>query len=245
MQLEWCSDSNPPSALAHDLHLWVFTLSQSTVVNDQLTTYLTAAERQRRDRFQTPLLQQRFTVARARLREILSRYLDVHPSKIEFQYGPYGKPSLIGGDLVFNLSHSKDMAVVAVMAAGAVGVDIECDHRQIDVLPLAKRFFHPAEYQCILAESSPRLQQNAFYQYWTCKEAYLKMEGLGLQRELRQVEIQFKSANNQYLNPTIRGHAGGVGCLAIEQFGSAAYLAYASMQPPERVKLYRWAPPFS
>ncbi|MCC8116041.1 MAG: hypothetical protein LIP18_02625 [Planctomycetes bacterium] len=54
----------------------------------------------------------------------------------------YGKPYLSAGPH-FNLSHSGDLAVLA-MGDGPVGVDVE-EHRDGDLSSLVRAAFHPAE----------------------------------------------------------------------------------------------------
>jgi 4'-phosphopantetheinyl transferase len=56
-----------------------------------------------------------------------------------------------------------------------------------DVESLAKRFFSPREY-AHLRLVSPEEQQQIFFRYWTCKEAYLKATGDGLV-QLEDIEI--------------------------------------------------------
>jgi len=70
--------------------------------------------------------------SRGFLRELLGRYLEHDPRELRFVLGAHGKPALLspGGtgaveDLRFNLSHSGDLALVAVSAGQEVGVDIE------------------------------------------------------------------------------------------------------------------------
>jgi 4'-phosphopantetheinyl transferase len=56
-----------------------------------------------------------------------------------------------------------------------------------DLEGLAKRFFSSREYEH-LRLISPQEQQQIFFRYWTCKEAYLKATGDGLV-QLEEIEI--------------------------------------------------------
>ena len=71
----------------------------------------------------------RFIVARAGLRHLLSKRIGLTPETIRFEYGAHGKPSLASGtgldDLRFNVSHSHDVAVYAFTRGKDVGVDVE------------------------------------------------------------------------------------------------------------------------
>jgi hypothetical protein len=63
------------------------------------------------------------------LRDILGRYLRVAPAGIAFVYGAHGKPGLerdrYDTDLQFSIADSGGIALVAVTAGRAVGVDVE------------------------------------------------------------------------------------------------------------------------
>ena len=81
--------------------------------------------------------------------------------------------------LEFNLSHTEDMILCAVTVGCPIGVDVEDTSRPADFLPLARRFFHPAETALLENLSADQLPL-AFYRLWTLKEAYLKALGAGL-----------------------------------------------------------------
>lgn len=88
------------------------------------------------------------------LREILGRYLDLPADELRFEANRHGKPRLATpeGEIAFNLSHSKTLALVAV-ARREVGVDVEWIR--------AKR---PVD----------------FYRRWADREARVKYLGTGL-----------------------------------------------------------------
>lgn len=90
----------------------------------------------------------------------------------------------------FNLSHSGEMALVAVTRLGAVGVDVEQVRPLDDMMGIAGQFFAPGE-RARLAEMPSPHRQRAFFDCWTRKEAYIKGIGLGLSRPLDQFEVAF------------------------------------------------------
>ncbi len=148
---------------------------------------LNAQERQRAAKFINPIHNDRWTVARGYLRQILSQYLDLTPSQIVFNYGAYGKPTIEDNPLQFNLSHSGDRAIYAISAKHPIGIDIEYIH-DLAAGELVDRFFSPAE--CAIFHSLPAsIQQVAFFHAWTQKEAYLKADGSGLTTPLNQIEV--------------------------------------------------------
>jgi 4'-phosphopantetheinyl transferase len=180
----------PPSTLLLDeaVHIW---RSPLTVTPDQLgylTKLLSPDELARSQRFRFPQHQQRFVVGRATLRLILSQYLQESPARLQFQYSPSGKPELIeSGGLEFNLSHSQDLMLCAVVLNCAVGIDLEQLRPVKDLEQLTQRFFASEESRRIrtLPEEA---RSSSFFQHWTCKEAILKTTGAGL-ANLTDVEL--------------------------------------------------------
>ena len=120
----------------------------------------------------------RYAITHGALRVILSCYLGVDPSSLQFAFGPRGKPSLLDDGPQFNLSHSAQMAMVAV-ASAPIGIDCEKLRHLERLLDIAKRQFSAAEYAA-LKEVPEADRLLAFYRCWTRKEAYVKALGLGL-----------------------------------------------------------------
>lgn len=160
------------------IHIWRAWLCQGV---DFAASVLSGEELQRGNRFLREEDRRRFCLARAFLRLILAHYLPVRPMQIQFRTGPHGKLYLADNPipLQFNLSHSKELALYAVTLHQEVGIDVEWINPERPILPLAARFFTPAQSQSISALSDQE-QLAAFYHLWTRKEAYLKALGVGL-----------------------------------------------------------------
>jgi 4'-phosphopantetheinyl transferase len=177
-----------------DLYIWKIELKSSTSELEYCEEILSSDEMDRANRFYFPKHRQRFMIGRGSLRTILSRYLDVKPEQIKFDYQPRGKPVLdhkfAKSQLSFNLAHSEDLALCAVSYQRQIGVDLEFIRPMSDLVSLAQRYFLPREYE-VLRSLFPEQQQQVFFRYWTCKEAYLKATGVGL-TDLDQVEIALK-----------------------------------------------------
>lgn len=96
----------------------------------------------------------RWVAARWALRGVLSRYLAEDPAGIELRFGKRGKPALADpqASLRFNLSHSGELALIAVCIDREIGVDVE------------RIGSKPAD----------------FYLAWTQREATAKCLGTGL-----------------------------------------------------------------
>ena len=133
---------------------------------------------------------------RRSLRDILSRYLRIRPADIKFRYEVNGKPEVVEEqnetELRFNVSHSADVAILAVSCNRAVGVDIEAIREQPDCLELAKRYFSEREYREMVA-LSPDERRRAFFACWTRKEAFVKACGVGLSYPLTEFSVSVRA----------------------------------------------------
>lgn len=114
---------------------------------------------------------------RARLRELVSRYTGIPSEKIEFSFGPLGKPALknSNSDLRFNLSHSGDRAIFAFSYGFDIGVDIEGHRENVNETQIAERLFSYANRKLMVAAKEARTE--FFFRLWTFHEAYLKALG--------------------------------------------------------------------
>lgn len=174
------------------LDLFWFDLDAPAEQLEAWRALLSPGERQRAERFLNPEHGRRFTVAHARLREILGRHLGRAPESLAFEFGPQGKPTLAGGGIHFNLSHSGNVGLVGLHPA-ELGVDVEAERPHLDGLGLARRFFTPRETAWLEA-LPPAARPRGFARLWTCKEAWIKADGRGLALPLDQVEVAFSPA---------------------------------------------------
>ncbi|RLB64448.1 MAG: hypothetical protein DRH08_09585 [Deltaproteobacteria bacterium] len=173
----WQNPPLHPELTEQSVHLWRFPLD----CHESLESFLNDDESQRARRLRVPGKKRDFIVARARLRQILSRYLDLAPEILRFNYGPSGKPALEGQPTdgpAFNLAHSGRWGLCAVTRGIEVGVDIENVDRQLDYEKLAAHFFSASERNWLQASSALRRRRN-FFRIWTRKEAWLKAKGSG------------------------------------------------------------------
>src|SRR5262245_28049295 len=181
----------PPSTVAlaaDDVHVWCVGLDPPAEHVPALAALLAPDERTRAARVLREERRQRFVVARGILRTLLARYLAADPAALRFEYEPHGKPALAGGALSFNLSHSHDVALVAVVRGRAIGIDVERVRNTLEVARLASRFFSAPEQASL--EALPGAEQvDRFFRLWTAKEAYLKATGEGMSRALRTFDV--------------------------------------------------------
>jgi 4'-phosphopantetheinyl transferase len=185
----------PPESLKaarDEVHVWLMALDQSPSYIRGLLSILSADERDRASRFHFPKDHDNYVVARGTLRIILGRYLGMEPYRLRFSYTYYGKPALEksfeGESLRFNLSHSHGLALLAVARDRELGVDIEWIRAGISDEEIAERFFSDKEVRML--RGLPRdLQDIAFFNCWTRKEAYIKAKGEGLSMPLSVFDV--------------------------------------------------------
>lgn len=187
----------PPEDLAlseREIHVWRACLDQPPVSISALRKALAPDELARADRYRFPNGRDRFVVCRAALRTILGLYLRAHPDHLRLSANSYGKPELAGlhsgSALRFNVSHSGDLALLAVGYAREVGVDLERlrPGRPGERMRLAERFFSPAEAAELRALPEDE-RDDAFTVCWTRKEAYIKAIGRGLSLPLSMFDV--------------------------------------------------------
>ncbi len=172
----------------NNVHIWSTNLKLGSSKIEKLSTILSSDEKDRANKFYFERDKNRFIIARGTLRKILSRYLNIEPKKLQFTYSERGKPYLPDTSILFNLSHSQDLALYAITQVNLIGIDLEYIRPMNDAENLTKRFFSPQEYN-LISQLPPQKQQETFFKLWTCKEAYLKATGDGLAGGLEKVEI--------------------------------------------------------
>lgn len=156
------------------IDLWLFPLKEYI---PQAFNLLSEDEKKRANQFYFPHHKQNFTMARAILRCLLAKYLDITPSQIIFDYYDHGKP-YIKHNIQFNLSHSGGWALLAVGEQYPMGVDLEYfSDRPYE--GIAQTAFSPIEINH-LKQLPFYLKPIGFYSLWSQKEAFIKASGLGL-----------------------------------------------------------------
>lgn len=186
--LRWPASPIRTAISADEVHLWAWPLQ---TVGEDLSAYtdtLDSAELQRMHRFHFAPDRERYAVAHTNLRRILSGYLHQPAERISFRANRFGKPELTDhvSSIHFSLSHSPNIAVLAVACGLPVGVDVE-EVRPIEPEVAATHF--SASELSDLSELTGDAWLNAFYRCWTSKEAILKAEGVGLHRALDSFDV--------------------------------------------------------
>ena len=132
---------------------------------------------------------------------ILGGLLGEPPASLRFRAAVRGKPELdrdsSGANpagkqptLCFNLSHSSELALIAVCRDHELGVDLERVRTIHEADRIVASFFSPAEH-AEFATISDDLKPLAFFRGWTRKEAILKGLGIGLAGLAARYETRF------------------------------------------------------
>ncbi len=151
------------------IDLWCIPLgSQDDLAKDE--ELLNDAERARAARL-APRLRADFVRTRGTVRQILGRYADRDPARLEFQTTERGKPSVANSSIGFSIAHSTGLALLVLVPGHDVGVDLELIRPVERASAIAERYFSAQE-----AKHAPE----HFLQSWTLREALLKAAGTGI-----------------------------------------------------------------
>ncbi|MFZ0807231.1 MAG: 4'-phosphopantetheinyl transferase superfamily protein [Candidatus Sulfotelmatobacter sp.] len=220
-----------PALTSHEAHIWNFSLGASESWRAICEQPLSSDEVARASRFHFERDALRFKIARGTVRVILGAYLNVPAGELRFVSTKNGKPSLVEpkSDLRFNLSHSADRGMLGVAMGREIGVDVEAIRPDVETDKLAERFFSQRERESIRALPQPD-RVSAFFRCWSCKEAFLKAQGVGLSRGLGSFDVEVNSARPAHLIATrpdageatkwhlheVKGAAGYAAAVAVE-----------------------------
>lgn len=189
-----------------EVHVWRCDLLAAESSVARLRSWLSGDEAAREGRFRHERDRRRFAVAHGQLRDILGFHLGRHPAEVAFAAGPGGKPE--APPLLFSLSHSAELAVIAVSVGPDVGVDVERLRRVHDAEAAAAFGLSPAE-QAVLGDAAT---PGDFLRSWTRREAYLKGRGEGISAGQEADDVQ---AREQWDVRDLDPAPGYVGALAV------------------------------
>jgi 4'-phosphopantetheinyl transferase len=175
-----------------DIHIWQADLDLTIIDIQKLYRTLSIDERVRAERFRFEKDRRRFIARRGILRTILGSYLAVKAGELPLCQRKNGKPEIADrfgeGTLHFNLSHSNGIALFAFARDSEVGVDIEYKRDIPEMEQIVERFFSKRENEVFRSLSACQ-KRDAFFNCWTCKEAFVKALGEGLSWPLDKFEV--------------------------------------------------------
>ena len=126
---------------------------------------------------------------RATLHAALSRRLGRPVGEGDMVRVAKGKPALASPDGIgFNVTHCRDLALVALADGAEVGIDIERADRTIDPDLLARRTLCDAERATLAGIPDPDARRRFVLRLWVRKEAVVKALGHGLTLGLATID---------------------------------------------------------
>src|SRR5436309_12114701 len=177
-----------------EVHVWRVPLVVPEPLFQQLSQLLSEQEITKAGLFRFMRDRRRWIIAHGFLRLLLSRYLLVDAGLLHFDVNAYGKPFLVSPvqstSLQFNVSHSHELALYAFSYSRQVGIDVEYKRANVDYEGVARVSFSQDE-QARLRSLPDELKQEAFYNCWARKEAYIKARGKGMSIDLAQFDVSF------------------------------------------------------
>lgn len=180
-EISWQPGPARPRLDAGTVDVWLVALDRALPLDS-----LSEGERERAARFVRDEDGRRWAAARTALRLLLAGYAEADPHALRFKEGPHGKPALAtdagvaASGLRFNLSHSGEVALIAVALDREVGVDVELPRRAVDHVAIARRILSAEEAERLAALGDPHERERAFLRAWVRWEAVLKCRGTGI-----------------------------------------------------------------
>jgi len=169
------------------VHVWLIRADVPAPEIGGLTSVLDEDERRRAARHAVDDHRRRFIAAHGVARVIIGHRLGVPAERIGWRRGPHGKPELTGapGDPQVNMSHSGEMAMLAMTDGRRCGIDLQLLPDAAQALRLARRFFPAEETRFVASGELPADRVHRFGLLWTRKEACVKAAGGRLMPGLR------------------------------------------------------------
>ena len=191
----------------NDIHVWITKprCIQQTGLLAQYKSILTDEELKKQNSYIFAEKRHNALITRTFIRDLLSHYEDIHPSHWQFITGSHGKPEIVNPvlPLKFNISHTDDLIICAVMLSDEIGCDVEMVNRNCSFLSIAEDYFSQQEFSDLL-NTPEKEQRSRFFDYWTLKESYIKARGLGLSIPLTDFSFEIGSSKLQHKNDNIR-----------------------------------------
>lgn len=171
----------------NEVHAWlVDSVSDHNKISNFLSSF-NEDEKKRASRFVFEKDRYQYISAHGALRDVLSRYVGIDASQVQFRKSITGKPFLSKPhtNLEFNISHSGDKILIGI-AHSPLGVDIEMIKNNFAFDEVSNVYFSEKEKTGIKTSVKP---QETFLRFWTRKEAILKASGSGISEEITRIIV--------------------------------------------------------
>lgn len=153
------------------------------LLEEKLLPYLTKEEIIKSEDYKSEIAKINYLASRTILNLVLKCLLEKEIDDLIVKRDKNNKPyveSTLG--LKFNISHTEGLVLLAFFKR-EVGVDVEKINYKFEFKDILEN--------CFTKDEIINIDNNiiSFHRYWTAKEAYLKCDGIGLIRNLREIEI--------------------------------------------------------
>lgn len=176
-----------------EIHLWQLNLDDDSVSSidlNRLSKGLTPDEFDRANRIRHSARRRAFVQTRYWLRSLVAHYTGTTQAQICIESNAHGKPRLAGTadhqGLVFNVSHTDGMAVLAFGRDMPLGVDVEQLKPHRASSPLVRFTLATREYDHWLQLEEDH-KASFFFRCWCAKEAFAKATGRGLALGIKNI----------------------------------------------------------
>lgn len=143
-------------------------------------------KRERIDRYRFAADYKRSLLGDAMARKMIQNVTGIAGGDLDIRTDANGKPYVNNADHIhFNLSHSGEY-VACILSDRPCGIDVELMKEGNS--KIARRFFPESEYRYIL-DGAEEMRKERFYEIWTAREAYSKLEGVGIVAGFDSFEI--------------------------------------------------------
>lgn len=206
----------PPVQLSisrSELHVWQVNLDNINYQHKYLISLRSSEEIKRSKRFIFDRDRHRYQITHSMKRLMLANYLDCDPQCLHFKIESYGKAALANLQsplkLQFNISHSRDLILIAITVEDPIGIDIEYNDKKRSIESLSETIFSPSEKKFFAALNSQQEKKEVFLRCWTRKEAYLKAMGIGLTEDLTGISVDLNKeiSSHDWLKISMLNHS--------------------------------------
>ena len=153
------------------------------LLEEKLLSYLTEEEIIKSKDYKSEIAKINYLVSRAILNLSLKGLLEKGINDLIVKRDKNNKPYLENTIwLKFNISHTEGLVLLDI-SKREVGIDVEKINFKFEFKDILEN--------CFTRDEIINIDNNiiSFYRYWTAKEAYLKCDGIGLIRNLKEIEI--------------------------------------------------------
>lgn len=153
------------------------------LLEEKLLSYLTEEEIIKSKDYKSEIAKINYIASRAILNLVLKCLLEKGINDLIVKRDKNNKPYLENTlGLKFNISHTEGLVLLA-FSKREVGIDVEKINFKFEFKDILEN--------CFTRDEIINIDNNiiSFYRYWTAKEAYLKCDGIGLIRNLKEIEI--------------------------------------------------------